>query len=199
MESASENWRRKRLIITVDVEASPFRQSADHVERLIWGRFGGEELGIGRMMAIANRYKRPLAFFVDLCETPRYPGAFDEIAQAILGEGHDLQLHAHPEILPPDFWKDRKISPATSNLSVFGREQAFSLFEFLTDSALRVGQTRPVAFRGGGFRYNDSVLDAMAAYGVTLGFNYRYKATHQSNNSELLPAFRWSNGITNSP
>jgi hypothetical protein len=200
MERDLESCRpRRRLIITIDVEALPRRAPSDHVDRLIWGRFGGSELGIGRMMSIANRYNRPLTFFADLCEMPLYPGAFEEVAKAILAEGHDLQLHAHPDILASEFWTARKVTRAASSLSSFGREQASALFAFLTDSAVRLGQSRPVAFRGGAFRYNEAILAAMADYGVALGFNYKVKSTHQANNSANLPTFRWSNGITEFP
>src|SRR5947207_5436833 len=69
---------KRRLIITIDVEALPAGRPSNHVDTLIWGRFDGKEMGIGRIMAIANRYNVPLTFFVDLCETALYPGAFEQ-------------------------------------------------------------------------------------------------------------------------
>lgn len=47
---------KKRVVISIDVEASPNVQSEAHVDRLIWGKFGGEEVGIRRMMEVADRY-----------------------------------------------------------------------------------------------------------------------------------------------
>src|SRR5512144_2216487 len=79
---------RRKLIITVDTEALPLRSSSRHVERLIWGRFGDREFGLNRLMAIADRYATPLTFFVDLCEVPLYPGAFESVCQTIQARGH---------------------------------------------------------------------------------------------------------------
>ncbi len=43
------------VMITVDTEAQPQRASEDHVERLIYGRFGEEELGNIAVEGKANR------------------------------------------------------------------------------------------------------------------------------------------------
>ena len=44
------------VMITVDTEAQPQRASKNHVERLIYGRFGEEELGIGRVVERSVRF-----------------------------------------------------------------------------------------------------------------------------------------------
>ena len=49
---------RGYVMITVDTEAQPQRASKNHVERLIYGRFGEEELGIGHMMDVADKYSK---------------------------------------------------------------------------------------------------------------------------------------------
>jgi hypothetical protein len=85
------------------------------------------------------------------------------------------------------------------SLSLFDYKEAFELVKFLAESAMELGQPQPLAFRGGAFRYNEAILAAMAANKITLGFNYKYKSAHQSNSSENLPVFRWSNGITEFP
>lgn len=45
---------KPRCMLTVDVEALPNRAASDHVNTLIYGRAGGREYGIGRMMDIAD-------------------------------------------------------------------------------------------------------------------------------------------------
>jgi len=191
----------KRLIITIDVEAHRQRQETEHVQRLIWGRFGEHELGIRRMMQIAESYGVPLTFFVDYCETVIYPGSFEEITACIVERGHDVQVHAHPDVWPPEFWATLGFShtrPATS-LNLFNREQAEVLMSFLLSQAAACGAPTPVAFRGGAFRYNADVLQAMANHGLILSFNYSTGNPHQSNNQENLPLFQWSNGVYEVP
>src|SRR5262249_19728293 len=97
----------RRLVITVDVEALPKGQPDRHVERLIWGRFDGNEVGIRRMMEIAERHGHPLTCFVDFCEQELYGDLIDDAAREIAAAGHDVQLHAHPDLLSDQFWRDR--------------------------------------------------------------------------------------------
>lgn len=189
----------KHLLITIDVEAGPHLQSADHVARLIWGEFGKHRLGIGRMMDIAERYGRKLTFFLDFCETLQYPGAFERICREILAHGHDIQLHAHTQFLTESFWKERGLRQVHCGLDHYTRGHAEALMEFLVDCACSLGNKRPVAFRGGAFRYNSAILYAMARCRVPLSFNYNIKTRYQFNNHSNRGVFRWSNGIVEIP
>jgi len=189
----------KHLIITIDVEAGPHLQSADHVDRLIWGKFGDQRLGIGRMMEIAERCGRKLTFFLDYCETLRYPGAFEEISRYISEHGHDIQLHAHTQFLTDTFWKQRGLGPIRVGLDQYSKQHAVVLMDFLTNCAVSMGGKPAVAFRGGAFRYNRSILDAMAQFRIPLSFNYNIKTPWQSNNELNRGIFRWSNGVVEVP
>jgi hypothetical protein len=82
--------RKTPLIVSIDVEASPNYPSCDHAGELIWGRFGKEQIGITRMMDLAEKYGHRLTFFVDYCERFLYPDHFREITGAIQSRGHDL-------------------------------------------------------------------------------------------------------------
>ncbi|MDQ3817160.1 MAG: hypothetical protein M3362_05655 [Acidobacteriota bacterium] len=190
---------QKRIIITIDVEAQPQRQSSDHVERLIWGRFADNEMGIGQMIEIADRYGRMLTFFVDFCEAFMYPGAFEKVADYIVSHGHDLQLHAHPEFLPDDFWTSRGLVPKKMLPGDYTQDYAEPLMDFLVGYGKAVGGRMPIAFRGGSYRYNHEILKAMERAGLVLSFNYNTSANHQLNNEENISVFNWSNGITEVP
>ena len=194
----SGNSKRK-LVITIDVEAFQTRQSTNYIDRLIWGRFGNEEVGIGRMMEIADRYGHKLTFFVDYCEIFLYPRAFETISQEIVDRGHDLQLHAHPDLLPDVFWEKRGLKQWKTSLSGYTKERAEILMDFLLNSVLKVQKKSPVAFRGGGFRFNHEILKAMKSCGINLSFNYNIKSLHQPNNEQNLPMFKWDNGMFEIP
>jgi hypothetical protein len=194
----TENFK-KHLIITIDVEAGPHLQSADHVDRLIWGKFGDQELGIGRMMEIAERYGCKLTFFLDYCETLQYPGAFEKVSRYISEHGHDIQLHAHTQFLTEAFWKQRGLRPFYSGLDQYSKEHAAALMGFLADCALNSAGKPAIAFRGGAFRYNRAVLDAMTQFGIGLSFNYNIKTPWQVNNERNRGIFRWSNGVVEVP
>ncbi len=190
----------RHLVITIDVEAGPHLQSADHVARLIWGEFGHHRVGIGRMMEIAERFGRKLTFFLDYCETLSYPGAFEYISRFVADRGHDVQLHAHTQFLNKAFWKKRALRPIYyCSLDQYTKPHAEALMEFLVECACNTGVKRPVAFRGGAFRYNAAILRAMERYQIPLSFNYNIKTRYQVNNEVNRGVFRWSNGIVEVP
>lgn len=193
--------QKKLLCITVDVEALPSGQSSDHVNRLIWGRFGAKEAGISRMMDLAEKYGKKCTFFLDYCEKFLYPGAFEIIAGRICERGHDVQLHAHTtaDILPQKFWSDRGLVPDDLSPDGFGEDRADALIEFLADCSEKMTGKAPIAFRGGNFRFNNFILEAMKRRGISLGFNYNVVSMHQPNNEINRPFFRWSNGIVEFP
>lgn len=190
---------KKSLIITIDVEAGPHLQSADHVDRLIWGKFGEHRLGIGRMMEIAERFGQKLTFFLDYCETLRWPGEFERISRVISERGHDIQLHAHTQFLTDVFWKERGLGPISCGMDQYPEQHAAILMEFLASCALTMAGKPAVAFRGGAFRYNRSILEAMGRCRIPLSFNYNIKTPSQCNNDRNRGVFRWSNGIIEVP
>src|SRR5688572_15837100 len=122
----------KRLMITVDVEAQPARAERDHVDRLIWGKYPDSRAGLGEMMDIADRHDVKLTMFLDYCEKYLYGDALLDVGREIHRRGHDLQLHAHLDFLPPQFWTDRALKPQTS-LSRVDPAQAAAVLDYLCD------------------------------------------------------------------
>lgn len=164
------------------------------MDRLIWGRFGEREVGIGRMMDIADAYGVALTFFVDYCESARYPGEFERITAEIVRRGHDAQIHAHQLQLPDDFFANHGLTPAPRTLEDYDEPHARVLVEHLVQRARECGAT-PVAFRGGAFEFNANILDAMRAQGLQLSFNYNVARTSSPASYENLSVFRWWNEI----
>ncbi len=93
------------MVITIDVEALPARQSEDHVQRLIHGNFPHSgRAGNVDMMDIADRHNVRLTFFLDVLEEVNYSKQIEAVAILISECGHDLQLHTHVEIMPDVFF-----------------------------------------------------------------------------------------------
>lgn len=86
-------------ILTVDVEALPMRASDSHVDKLIYGRIGGEEWGIGKMMDVADRHNIKMTFFLDFAEVETYGDEIIKVGKYIAQRGHDLQIHCHYKLL----------------------------------------------------------------------------------------------------
>lgn len=151
------------------------------------------------MMEIAGNHGHPLSCFVDFCETELYGDLIGDAAREIAAAGHDVQLHAHPDLLSDQFWVDRGLEPSRTSLTHYSEAQASALIGFLREAAETSAGRAPVAFRGGAFRFNRAILEAMAEQGVTLSFNYKVKTDHQPASTSILPAFTWANGVTEVP
>lgn len=188
----------KRLMITVDVEAQPRRAERDHVDRLIWGKYPGGSFGIGEMMDIADRHGVKLTMFLDYCEEHLYGEALLDAGREIHRRGHDLQLHAHLDFLGRQFWADHGIAPET-NLNKLDNAQASAAFDFLCGCHRQVTGKGPLAFRGGGYRYNGAVLKAMAERGVMLSTSVNVSRNTQPVVLPRAKQFLWSSGCLEIP
>ena len=190
---------RRKLIITVDVEAQPRRAASDPLDRLIWGRFPSEnDAGIGRMMDIADQHGAKLTMFVDYCETGLYGDALLDVARVIDQRGHDLQLHAHLDFLPETFWTERNL-PKELNLNLLSPDLANAAADFLCEAQIKAGGPAPLAFRGGGYRFCRNLLDALVARGVTIDSSVNVARDTQPAKIAPSPQFLWSNGCRELP
>ena len=190
---------KRRLIISVDVEAQPPRAEKDHVDRLIWGRFPEATAGIGTMMDIAERHGVALTMFLDLCELELYGERITEVGREIVDRGHDLQLHTHPDMLQSQLCPQGIPNPP-ENLIRVSAVQADCLADFLVDSYFDIAGVQPIGFRGGGYRYNRLLLDALAKRGVVFDSSYNVgRPTNQPGLLGIRRQFTWENGILEIP
>jgi hypothetical protein len=195
------------VMITVDTEAQPVRAAKDHVERLIYGRFGEEELGIGHMMNVADKYSKKVTFFVDIVADRVYPEEIKRVCEDIVSRGHDVQLHAHPEFADDEFWEELGV-PKQAAMNRWNFKQAKGVIGWMMEECEKWGIPTPVAIRGGGYRYNTNTLLASGELGISLDLNYNHlhrkiplkePSQPQPFNYGPLPVFRWSNGMIEVP
>lgn len=187
--------------ITVDVEALPARTDADHVERLIHGRFGdGASYGISRLCDIFERHGARASFFVEYAACAQYgERPIFEASEYLLRRGHDVQLHLHPDI-----WL-RKVGRMSPNPPTPGFE-AFP-FEVARDSLLygmemykkHLG-VKPRIFRPGGMRHSLPMYQAAREVGIeAVSAIYQNALKAFWPRCADYPVFRWSNGIIELP
>ena len=188
----------RSLWITVDVEAQPRRSPEDALNRLVWGHFPEGDFGIGSMMDIADSHSVKLTMFLDYAEEYLYGDALLDVGREIRRRGHDLQLHLHPEFLPDSFYEGASI-PRVPDLNLASQVGADTLFDLLCDRHSGLTGVSPIAFRGGGYRFNGSVLGAMKRHGIRLGSNYNIAKANQPMNFGPMPQFSWTSGVVEVP
>ena len=160
----------KRIMITIDTEAQPGRAPDRHVDRLIWGKQDEGDLGITKMMDIADRHNVKLCFFLDYAEYDLYGEELLNVGREIDRRGHDLELHIHPELIPSSFYKDKGLR-AGRQFARLDASACQALAEHILDLHNRVSSRPAIAFRGGGYRFSPDILQALYAGGVKYSSN----------------------------
>lgn len=188
----------RRLMITVDVEAQTGRADRDHLDRLIWGKFPEGRAGIGEMMDISDRHGVKMTMFLDWCEEHLYGDGLLDVGREIHRRGHDLQLHAHLDFMHKDWWAKNKIKPQFS-LNELDADQAKAAIGFIAERQAFATGTPAVAFRGGGYRFNDHVLDALVEHGAPLDSSVNVSRATQPVKLPNSKQFVWSNGCLEVP
>lgn len=159
------------LLITVDTElSSSLHQRGvgleENVRRSIWAEAGGRPCGIGWQMDRMDRHGVKGVFFLDPMPALVHGPAFlAPIVAAIVGRGHEVQMHIHTEWLA---WARR--SPVGDrrgrNIGDFSLADQTTLLALCKDLLEEAGAPGITAFRAGNFGANDDTLRALAAIGV---------------------------------
>lgn len=160
------------LLITVDTELSALLHqhgaSLDaNVASSIWGRQAGQDVGIGWQMDVLDRYGLKGVFFLDPLPALVHGAEFlRPIVGAIVGRGHEVQLHAHTEWLA---WAAE--SPVHGrqgrNIGDFSLEDQIVLIDLARTLLTEAGAPPISAFRAGNYGANDDTLRALAAIGLS--------------------------------
>ena len=198
----------KFLVITVDVETGTLGRLADsdHVERLIYGKFGNQSAGITEMMDIADEVGVKISFFVDVFLIYKFPNQIIEVIQDIDSRGHDVQLHMHPSFNSTNWeviensseWvesgakREWKINCWTQETSDYWFNKSMEVFD-------QAEVKRPIAFRGGAYRYCDTAIRAMKEFNMTQSYNYNMFTENQNFSTTYLHNFYWENGVMEFP
>lgn len=160
------------LLITVDTELSASLQQGgldvgENVRRSIWAQAGGQAHGIGWQMDVLDRHRLKGVFFLDPMPALAHgPDFLKPIVGAIVGRGHEVQMHIHTEWLT---WATR--SPVGGrqgrNIGDFTLDDQIILLALAKRWLEDAGAPTITAFRAGNFGANDDTLRALAAIGVT--------------------------------
>lgn len=165
---------RPKCILTVDVEALRLRAAERHVDTLIYGRFNGEEWGIGRMMDIADRHNVKLSFFLDFAETELYGSAITDVGTYIISRGHDLQVHCHYDLLSEKVLA--RFPDADRSYYKWYEDEEISAFivDHCLEQYCKCGARGPVVFRGGEYRFGTALLKKLREKGVSADSSYNF-------------------------
>lgn len=183
-------------ILTVDVEALPMRASDSHVDKLIYGRIGGEEWGIGKMMDVADRHNIKMTFFLDFAEVETYGDEIIKVGKYIAQRGHDLQIHCHYKLLEK---KVRERFP-NAGISYYTWYEDEEISGYMVDYCLKqyekCTKNTTVIFRGGEYRFDKALLKQLKKKGIAADSSYSYLRPLKK---PVKKQFTFENGIIEIP
>lgn len=189
--------KKPRCMLTVDVEAMPGRAASDHMNTLIYGRIGGKEYGIGKIMDIADKHHIVVTFFLDFAECELYGDEIIDAGRYIISRGHDLQVHCHYDLLKDVVGKRPWVSGDENYYSWYQNEHdAKVMVDYVTRQYTKCAGQMPTAYRGGEYRFDVPLLKVLKEKG------YRVDSSYNCLRPKILPAnqqFQYENGLIEFP
>jgi hypothetical protein len=184
--------------LSVDVEALPHRAPANHVDRLIYGRFDGVEQGLPAELRLFEELGVPATFYLEVGECAVHgDGPVLDAGRLIRDTGFDLQLHLHSEVLVrAQNWPwSLNVSPNLANLDI---AQTRAAMQYAVSKYDAVMGRLPDGFRAGGFLFNPHLVRVASELGIACLSNFRadwveYNA-YQFDGAPTLEPFRWADG-----
>jgi len=147
------------LAITVDTESTMAGLRPLPPEVMVYGRVGGGVYGIDRIMDCCDARGVKATFFVSTLEALHHGEEHvRRMCAAVLGRGHDAQLHLHPNWWRGDFARKR--------LTDYSLAEQTEVMGIAKEAFRRACGVDPVAHRAGGLLANADTLRAVAASGI---------------------------------
>lgn len=189
-------------LLTVDSEALPKRADRDHVRRLIWGEHDKGTAGVREMCAVGDEFGAKHVFFVDMCGAYTLRDEMCSVIRWLDNAGQDVQLHAHPEYLPEDFWPQHNFKYRPRFMNQYADDKDDFVIGYFSKMITDITNKPLRAFRAGSFRWNAGTIRALSRHNIPLSFNNSMCAVHNEQCLHSLPTnspFRWSNGVIEIP
>jgi hypothetical protein len=199
-----ENDRRPTdFFLSFDVEAPTGRSTGDPIDSLVWGRLGGQEYGLRRICGLLEQHGLKGNFFVDFATcTFEGTGAAQKIVDYLVGQGHEVHMHLHPEWLA-QAWGLRVDVGKSIKLDSIPYEMARRFLEFTVAKYEQFVGKPPRLFRSGAYRMNPELVLAAGALGIGALSNVRGDMVRDdAADGDPVPdrePFRWENGVIEIP
>lgn len=163
---------KPRCILSVDVEAFPMRAPDRYVDTLIYGRFNGDEYGIGRMMDIADKHGIKMTFFLDFGEVKLHGDEIIQVGKYIASRGHDLQIHCHIDCLEQTV-KERFPNASKLYWTWYHSEEISDfMISYCLEQYYKCSPNNPTVYRGGAYRFSMPLLKILKKKGVIADATY---------------------------
>lgn len=169
------------VYITFDVECSMGGAWNDDTikpvppSRAIWGRYGDRELGLPLITQILQDSGLAVTFFVEpFNKELGHPGKTEDVCKYLIENGHDVQLHVHPNHKQYSLKQQGKDFIYTDQIAHLSADAQLAL---LQEGSRRLEQWTgkpPVAFRAGNMGASEETLRQLGAAGIHIDSSYTF-------------------------
>jgi len=167
------------VFLTIDTETYPltptWRETGlrEDLERDVYGRTRDGEFGLEYQLQVLRHHKLRAVFMTEslFASVPQVgPEPLCKIIAAAKADGHDVQVHPHPEWLPyiPSF--AGKARHEMINRYTF--EEQKEIISLAISNLERCGAAKPRAFRAGDYAANADTLRALLELGIVIDSSY---------------------------
>ena len=149
------------VLITIDTEFSTHKDDLG-----IFGRINGKEYGLPQLVKILDEYDLKGTFFVDVYTNKKaYQKEFVEICREIKKNGHDLELHTHPNGM---------FDPQRESMQEYSLSEQIEIIKRGKELFREWFGQDPVAHRAGDWGANEDTLKALIENGIALDSSMFY-------------------------
>lgn len=185
-DCSAEERQKTTVFITVDTEDDYF-----DTPLLITGDGVDPNFALPGILDRLESRNFRASFFVNVYGHVNYAdGLLADIAREIDDRGHDVELHAH---------QNRKLDFYRSKLFEYDLSGQKRILDYGQSLLQRWCGNEAVAFRAGGFQFNNDTLSAIKEVGCRLDSSYIFGSDRPKISTDWVSAIREHNGILEVP
>ena len=141
-------------------------------EKRVFGKIGDTAYGIPLIMDIADSCKLPVTFFVEVLNKHFFgEDESRKVCRYIIDQGHDVQLHLHPNYLNFTRSAPEKLY-FNDNIYCYDLSRQVELIREGKELLIKYGAKFPIAFRAGNFAADNNTLTALKENGFLIDSSY---------------------------
>ena len=168
-----------KVLITIDTETHAITRGwkqdnlAADMKRDLYGQIDDHAVGLEYQLKTLSKHGLKVSFMVETLfagvpEVGKQP--LRDIVRAVTADGHDAQLHLHPEWI--GYVPELDVPQRSHMLSAYSLAEQTALIRYASLRLEQAGAPHPMAFRAGGFAANVDTLQALEACGIRYDSSY---------------------------
>lgn len=163
---------KTKILITIDTEFSSHKDDMG-----IFGNISGKPYGLPLYINLAKKYDLKFTFFVDVYAVRKaFKSNFIDICKILLAEGHDLQLHTHPDGL---------FDEKRGQLCLYSFEEQLQIIKKGKELFEEWFSIVPIGHRAGDWAANIDTMRALQLNGIKIDSSmfseYKYCRLNENN------------------